>query len=285
MSLGGSSKTPELTKLELPDFTEGFTDFLKQKDYLGDLADFKQQIDDLSNTMFQERIYQFAPTAQSDIQTLGTQASALLKGELPEDVSDYIKRQSAATAYSTGVGTTSGMGRNLTLRDLGLTSLDSISTGASLLNRQLQMADFMNPSNYDVFGSNLFTTKELLGRKDNQAISDWQVENQNNQIRAANSNQSSGIGSTIGGVLGGASGAYFGGPVGAGLGMSLGSSLGGAIEGGTPTSSSSGLSSIFSSLGGSFYRTGSMDWNKFSLSPKMSKSTSSLYSAIPTLFQ
>lgn len=45
-----------------------------------------------------------------------------LAGELPGDVQSAIQRGSNATAYAGGYGG-SGMGRNLTARDLGLTSL------------------------------------------------------------------------------------------------------------------------------------------------------------------
>lgn len=46
-----------------------------------------------------------------------------LRGELPSDVSSAVQRGANARAYAGGYGG-SGMGRNLTSRDLGLTSLD-----------------------------------------------------------------------------------------------------------------------------------------------------------------
>lgn len=55
----------------------------------------------------------------------------LLKGEIPQDVQDQIKRSDAYTALSGGYAG-SQMGHNLTARDLGLTSLDLMGKGANL---------------------------------------------------------------------------------------------------------------------------------------------------------
>jgi hypothetical protein len=52
-----------------------------------------------------------------------------LAGEIPADVQAQIQRSSAARAISGGYGGGSGLGRNLTLRDLGLTSLQQQQQG------------------------------------------------------------------------------------------------------------------------------------------------------------
>lgn len=54
--------------------------------------------------------------------------AALLRGELPADVQSSILRSGAARALGMGAGGT-GFGRNLTMRDLGLTSLQAQQMG------------------------------------------------------------------------------------------------------------------------------------------------------------
>ena len=55
-------------------------------------------------------------------------AASLARGEIPEDVQRAIQSSTAARSLGGGFGG-SGMGRNLTARDLGLTSLDVSGEG------------------------------------------------------------------------------------------------------------------------------------------------------------
>jgi hypothetical protein len=59
---------------------------------------------------------------------------SLLRGEVPQDVQDQIRRNSAFQSLSSGFGG-SGMSKNLTARDLGLTSLDLIGKGENSAQR------------------------------------------------------------------------------------------------------------------------------------------------------
>lgn len=56
-------------------------------------------------------------------------ATDFLRGEIPVDVQQQIQRSTTARALEGGYGG-SGMGRNLTARDLGLTSVDLMGRGA-----------------------------------------------------------------------------------------------------------------------------------------------------------
>lgn len=59
---------------------------------------------------------------------------ALLRGELPQDVQDKVRRNSAFRAFSGGYGG-SGMAKALTARDLGRTSLDLMQVGENSAQR------------------------------------------------------------------------------------------------------------------------------------------------------
>lgn len=65
-----------------------------------------------------------------------------LRGELPSDVTSAVERGANARAYAGGYGG-AGMGRNLTSRDLGLTSLD-------LMTRAVPMGEQFAQSEYNL---------------------------------------------------------------------------------------------------------------------------------------
>lgn len=65
-------------------------------------------------------------------------AGALARGEVPEDVSGFVRRAGAARALGGGTAG-SAFARNLTLRDLGLTSLQATGEGQ---NRLLGLGTF-----------------------------------------------------------------------------------------------------------------------------------------------
>jgi hypothetical protein len=64
-------------------------------------------------------------------QQVNSITDSLLRGELPQDVQSSILRSGAARSLGMGVGG-SGFGRNLTLRDLGLTSMQAQQQGFSM---------------------------------------------------------------------------------------------------------------------------------------------------------
>jgi hypothetical protein len=61
-------------------------------------------------------------------------SSQMLSGDLPQDVKEQIERSDAFQALSGGYAG-SGMAHSLTARDLGLTSLDLMKQGASMLGQ------------------------------------------------------------------------------------------------------------------------------------------------------
>jgi len=87
------------------------------------------------NTFNQEelnRIMELAVPGYSGIQGQRSKnAGSLLRGELPPDVAALIQRKSASGALAGGYGG-SGAARNLTLRDLGINSLDAMREGNSM---------------------------------------------------------------------------------------------------------------------------------------------------------
>jgi hypothetical protein len=155
-------KLGELTKLDLEElgsYTKAFPDFLQQKQYLGDLQSFTSDV----NRTFQDSLESSAPGVREGVRTLGETAASQLRGEIPQDVEDAIFRTGAMRDMSSGLGSDSRRSRNLTARDLGLTSLDMQNQGVSTLQSALTGAAGLNPVQAM---DQLFGTADVLARQD-----------------------------------------------------------------------------------------------------------------------
>lgn len=84
-----------------------------------------------------DRLYNQALPGYDRIkQNVSDYLTATTGGQLPDDVADEIYRRTSSRAYAGGFGG-SGLGRNLTARDLGLTSLDLMGRGIDSTQRWL----------------------------------------------------------------------------------------------------------------------------------------------------
>lgn len=93
-------------------------------------------------------------------QTQADLIDQFLRGELPDDVAQAVERRSAATGLGLGISG-SGLGRNLTARDLGRTSLDLIGTGFSMVPQFQSSIPLTNPVDPLAFAGP--TPNQLIG--------------------------------------------------------------------------------------------------------------------------
>jgi hypothetical protein len=103
------------------------------------LAKFTQAADFLSQAAVQTRADMLAsadPRALELSQIADNNAAAMMSGQISADVQANLARSSAMQALSGGFGAGSEMGRGLTARDLGLTSLDLQQRGMQDYERQ-----------------------------------------------------------------------------------------------------------------------------------------------------
>jgi hypothetical protein len=139
-----------------------------------------------------------------DLSNIGSE----LRGELPPDVQSAIERATAGRALAGGYGG-SQAARNLTSRDLGLTSLNLTQRGGTDLSRVLQTTplpglvgeqNFLGPSISDRLGirSNERTQKLGLMSKSILSPSDMQVISQF-LVQQGSALEGSGLGSMSGG--------------------------------------------------------------------------------------
>jgi len=190
--LSGSQKGPQLQQMALPDVTNAQTDFLKQGANLPSVEQTVQEANDLSNRMFQGNIAKFAPEVMATNQQIGRNAALESAGELP---------------FGQGSGYN---GRNLTPRDLGLTSDDIMSQGVGMAGSALQGARALNPFEHTATDT-LLSPGALQARSDAQAYQANQIANEQALIRAkANSINPimSGISGFTGSLLGGMGGMF-----------------------------------------------------------------------------
>lgn len=147
------------------------------------------------------------PGYQQIQETTGKQIGSLLKGELPADVSAYVKSQAASKAVAGGFAG-GGMASNLTMRDLGLTSLQAINQGLDAANRWIQTTRATAvPELFDV--SRMFMTPAQRASLDvSQRVTQWQAQNNMAIADAAPDPTMAAIGGTLS-SLGGLAGGMF----------------------------------------------------------------------------
>lgn len=97
---------------------------------------------------------------------------AMTRGELPDDVLNEVYRRSASQAYAGGFGG-SGLGRNLTARDLGLTSLDLMSKGQNSAQQWLSTAAAPQMDVTSMFISPMQRIGVRTAERDTQFNRDW----------------------------------------------------------------------------------------------------------------
>lgn len=110
-----------------------------------------------------------------------------LRGELPKDVESLIRRKSAETAGGQGV-TGSQLARNLTLRDLGLTSLQRTDQALDSATKWLSISQQQIPQFN--FGSLFVTPQQAIAQANINQQNQFQRDWLSNQLSAAYSSGS-----------------------------------------------------------------------------------------------
>lgn len=213
--------TPQVAKFKPLDYSD------EQKSSIaGNIGNFDQiaQLGDLYKKYYIDQQNSILP-GYSDTMAAGEKGAKgildvgnqLLTGELPQDVKDQIQRNSAYQSLAGGYAG-SGMSKALTARDLGLTSLDLMKQGASMIGQggnsaqqwaSMAKGDMLDPGS-------LFTTPGQTSAFDLQnSILKQQSQQYAFNVAAAPDPVASGISNTIMSLIG----AYLGGGMGKGGGQ------------------------------------------------------------------
>lgn len=233
-----------------------FDVFLKQKADIPRLQEFA----DVVNQQYRSTLEGAMPGVMGQAKQVSNIVSQLLGAEVPADVQAQIQRQSAQQALAMGAPATSGIARNITSRDLGLTSLNIQQAGMEAMPGLLQMAEALSPQQVQNY---LFSTGQIRGEMLQESQNQANVANQNAINRynydVAKARSSGGFLGSIGGILGGIAGSFIAPGIGTALGASIGGGIGSAIGGGgfqLGAGQAGGLVGAIGGLGGQLFGGG-----------------------------
>jgi hypothetical protein len=167
---GGINTLKNLDRLKLPSIDSIDDKYTAQGKQLPELYNFSTDV----NQAYRDQLSQTAPELAQSAEQLSASTNSLLRGEIPQDVADQIRRQTAERGVLGGYGSGSGMGRNLTARDLGLTSLDMMRQGAQTLPEVAQLAAALNPVSVQ---DSIFSPGAIMSREDSVAQYNNQIGN------------------------------------------------------------------------------------------------------------
>ena len=125
--------TPEMKKLDIP--LEDYTKMLGKVNNPEELAALTERYNAPTQKAFQSNL----PFFDASMAALGGQALDALSGRVSKSTAQSIARSSAGANLGSGLGG-GGLGRNLTLRDFGRSSMDAVSQGADLFSRSVGLA-------------------------------------------------------------------------------------------------------------------------------------------------
>ncbi len=168
-------------------YTTGYDQYLSVGNKYGKkLSNFLESTNDKSNGQYRKDLYTTSPTLKGNIAQQGANTTQFLQGIIPTDVQAQVQNHAAETSLYGGFGG-SQMARNLTARDLGLTSLDLIDRGNQGLQQQLGYAQSLNPYQSDTL-QYLMTPAQLQSQavQQNQFGTGVYNTNQSNYANIAN---------------------------------------------------------------------------------------------------
>lgn len=184
---GGGGVTGSKVKLQgidLPAYESGLTGYTNESTFLPGMAQTASQADTLSNQAYQAALGSVDPSLMESISSIGSIAQSYLGGQIPQDVQDQIQRATAQQSLQGGYGGTQ-MARNLTSRDLGLTSLNLQQLGSTMAGQGLNMAKGVTPS-FTPVSSLMFTPAQLTARADQAAYYNTDIKNQQAVMNSGN---------------------------------------------------------------------------------------------------
>lgn len=123
------------------------------------------------------------PGFQGKADKISSNIDDMLAGKIPQDVTEAVQR-SSATQSLTGGYSGSEMGRNLTARDLGLTSLDLTGKGLSQAESWLGSVERLLSPAMSTFTGMFVTPMQEYSTHNEQNVQQFQREWLRNQVQA-----------------------------------------------------------------------------------------------------
>lgn len=125
------------------------------------------------------------PGARGILEKGTQQIASMIRGEIPDDVSQQVQQFANERAFSGGFGG-SGLARNLTARDLGLTSLNLTQSGISSAQQWISGAmQLSQPGGFFDVSSMFFTPSERLSFEERERAAQFNRNLLFEQVKAA----------------------------------------------------------------------------------------------------
>lgn len=181
--LGSNWQTPQFQNYNPVSYTEGYEQFLGQNQYTKPMNKMLQGITNMENRQYRQDLDKALPGYRQDLRQLNRTVGNWGEGKLGADLTGEVTRNSTEQAVLGGFGG-SQAGRNLTARDLGLTSLDLQQKSAELMPQVLALGERMNPVSASALDY-LMTPQQLFGTE----VGQQQYANQTYNTNATNAAQ------------------------------------------------------------------------------------------------
>lgn len=201
---GGGPKAQKITGLkniDLPSIQTGLGGYGSQIGEIPGMQNVASAADTSSNQEYRAMIEALYPGVSQQISNISNIAQSYQAGLIPKDVQDQIQRATAQMSMQGGYGPISGMGRNLTARDLGLTSMNLQQLGVNMAGTGIGMAQAMTPS-FTPVSSLLFTPAQILARTDQAAYYNTDLWNQQQILNSGIANAAGAAANVGGGNIG-----------------------------------------------------------------------------------
>ena len=143
------------------------------------------------------------------IQQAGKNIGSALRGEVSQDVASQLQRSAAGRALGGGFGAGSGMGRALSARDFGLTSMQIQNQGLNQAQNFIQQQRTMGMAQPFSVSSMFITPNQRIGFMQQQQQAQYARDMAAAQVAAQPSAMNQAFGSAIGNFTGTVGGALF----------------------------------------------------------------------------
>ncbi len=147
------------------------------------IAPEAQKLAQLSQDQIRKMMEQAVPGFDAITGKVSGNIQSLLKGEIPLDVSQEVKRSGAARSLAGGFGGTD-MARNLVARDLGLTSLDITQKGLSSAESWIREMEQLYSPSEAIFTGMFITPQQEFAASVEERNMQFQRNWLENQIKA-----------------------------------------------------------------------------------------------------
>jgi len=169
-------------------------------------TDLAQKTTAAEQSQLEQQLRRAIPGYDQLVSQAGKNIGAALRGEISQDVQSQLQRSSAGRALTSGFGAGSGMGRALSARDFGLTSMQLQNQGLAQAQNFIQQQRVYGMTQPFSVSSMFITPAQRVNALQNQQAAQYNRDMTAAQVAAMPDPRMAAIGGglqSMGGVIGG----------------------------------------------------------------------------------